>query len=423
MNKIVIAVVVLLAAAAGAAPMLVGQQAEGAVRSLTQEIDNDTLFWKVEIQSYERGYLGSDLVHRFQPVGADTDGEVPVFVLKTHLDHGPFAGGLNAAKGRSTLSLEGGGPASIQVPGEILTTVGFDQSLVSHFKLDDYSWPVPDADGKATWRNVDVTLETDGALSEVHVHGSLGTVALEAEDGSMTYGPMDIVADQARSEFGFWTGSGKVTVNAIDVLAPMQGVAFSVKGFEIESRSAVDDGLVSSISIMKVPTIELPGFEPIALDISITFDRLDAAATGRLVKMIQEAANDDPAAMSNGALMTEAFAMIRPGPRFSVDPFTIALGDEKAEMDIKLALPPEAERMSPGPETLPLDLMADANLRLPSGMVQIMAQVQPQVAMGVQQLLAMGMLNQQGDDYVLAAQYRAGSLTVNGAPVPLPFLP
>ncbi len=60
---------------------------------------------------------------------------------------------------------------------------------------------------------------------------------------------------------------------------------------------------------------------------------------------------------------------------------------------------------------------ATIDLSIPEPLVEMLLQVQPGAAMAI----GGGYLVKSGDAYVLAAEMKKGLLTVNGAPIPIPF--
>ena len=64
-----------------------------------------------------------------------------------------------------------------------------------------------------------------------------------------------------------------------------------------------------------------------------------------------------------------------------------------------------------------LAMTANADVRMPVELFEFMQLMNPQAG----SLLAMGLLQREGDDYVLNAEYAQGLLNVNGAPMPIPM--
>jgi hypothetical protein len=60
---------------------------------------------------------------------------------------------------------------------------------------------------------------------------------------------------------------------------------------------------------------------------------------------------------------------------------------------------------------------ATIDLSIPEPLIEMLLDVQPGAAMAI----AGGYLVKSGDAYVLAAEMKKGLLTVNGAPIPIPF--
>ena len=77
--------------------------------------------------------------------------------------------------------------------------------------------------------------------------------------------------------------------------------------------------------------------------------------------------------------------------------------------------------MSPSPAALELshahELVASLDIKVPEELVNMATQMNPQAGM----VVGMGYLKKNGDIYEMSAAYKQGLLTINGAPVPIPF--
>ncbi len=64
-----------------------------------------------------------------------------------------------------------------------------------------------------------------------------------------------------------------------------------------------------------------------------------------------------------------------------------------------------------------LAMTASATVRMPAALFEFLKTMNPQA----NALVAMGILQRDGDDYVMNAEYAQGLLNVNGAPLPIPM--
>ena len=86
-------------------------------------------------------------------------------------------------------------------------------------------------------------------------------------------------------------------------------------------------------------------------------------------------------------------------------------------MALEISIP---ESESGGPvnwSSVLLQMSGTLDLRIPASIYQMAAMFSPEAG----QMIAMGILVQDGEDYVMSAEYAQGLLNVNGAPMPIPL--
>ena len=435
MKAILIIIVLVLAGIVGVAPGYVGQRTETEIRDGLPRLFIESPVYDVELASYDRQWFGADVEHRmtlhdaalkdaFQTITGKASDAPPQFVMISRVTHGPIAGGFNLAKIESRFSVEYGGDVVFELPEPFVTTFDYGADSTTRFQLEQHTWPI-EADGtEITWTNADLTVATADQFDVVTTSGTLGTVVVDASDGSASMGPVNVQGTQQFTEYGFWVGNVGIVFEAMNMQSPADGLDVSVGPTTIDINASVADELLATGGSFRIESIEIPQFATFNADLGLKIENLYAPAYMDLMTAVQRmnTVSDEeeipPEVLDE--LLAAASPLISRGPSITYDPVDITIGDHTAAMSFSLQIPPEDERSSPALESLPLDMTVDMDLRLPSGFVETVSAIQPAFSLGVQQLLAQGLLVQDGSDYVMDAEYRAAALTVNGQAIPLP---
>ena len=113
----------------------------------------------------------------------------------------------------------------------------------------------------------------------------------------------------------------------------------------------------------------------------------------------------------------ELQAMMTAGMEFRFDQLDITLPQGTVQTSIVLDV---AETDASGDFSWPAVLLAttaNIDLRVPAELFDLATMMNPQAG----SLIAMGILQQEGEDYVMKAEYAQGLVSVNGAPMPIPI--
>ena len=151
-------------------------------------------------------------------------------------------------------------------------------------------------------------------------------------------------------------------------------------------------------------------------NLEMAMEGWDAAAFGRVVEAL-EAAQSNPDPMMAFAMMERDFAdLVARGLSFRIDRFDVSLPQGTLLSKIEVMVP-ESDPNNFVWTSVLLEMEAAADITIPSGLFDMVTAMNPDAQMAV----AMGVLRQEGDNYVMEAQYKQGLLTVNGAPMPIPL--
>jgi uncharacterized protein YdgA (DUF945 family) len=152
----------------------------------------------------------------------------------------------------------------------------------------------------------------------------------------------------------------------------------------------------------------------------MTMQDIDAAAINRIAEALEEAqsAMDPDAALANiypeieGDLQT----LVQRGFSLAVDRLDISLPQGVVASKLSINVPEsDADRFDWG--SVLLNMSANLDLRVPAEVYQMAAMMSPEAG----SLVSMGFLKQEGDEFVMQAEYAQGLVNVNGAPMPLPI--
>ncbi len=434
MKKSVIVVILALVVILLLSPGIVGRIAEQTVdENVNRAADqSDTLM--VTSSGFERGWFSSEGEHRIElseggirdtltaAAGLPDDTDLPVLIVKTHIDHGlipvtsmgrdegSLAPGLGSAV--STLSIEMQDGGSVDVPGTIFSRVALDGDLESRYVLEAGT---ADVDSNAvTWQAVSIELVADATGASYSIDGE--ALGVEAVDGAdrLTLGPMEFAGEFAPSAYGFMTGNMTMSMESVVVDTNGNKVA-NVLGLSGSGSTEIDDDRAIGDLAIHFDTFTVPNYGDVALTTAVS-SNLDAAALGQLARTADRlSAGTDPMD-AQAAMLEDLQAMVAAGFKIDVSQLDITVPMGGVRTVIHLSAPP-VDAASFEWTSLLLNLKASMDVRVSSELVEFATSMDPKAGM----MLAGGYLRRDGEDYVMEARMEKGLLTINGAPMPLPI--
>jgi uncharacterized protein YdgA (DUF945 family) len=433
-KKGIVIVLVLLAAVILVSPAIVGRFAEKSMDENLNWAAQESGSVRVTSEEFDRGWFSSEGQHRIQI----TDGElltamqqmgiagaaddVPVLLVNTKLDHGlipvssmgreqgSLAPGLGSAV--STLAIETPDGEIVDLPGEIYSKVGLAGELHSNYVLGPGSRT--EGDTTASWGSTDIDVKTDPKSGEAAFRGRIGDISIDMASEGVSIGGITFEGEQQPTEFGFSTGDIEFEVNDFVVTAPGAPGQMSMA---VKADTRLDGDDVGVAATMNMTMGDLPQLGDMSLDMDLSLDGADAEALGR----IQQAADSmgpsgqDPMALY-GAIEGDLKQLFASGFELNFNRFDIAVpqGTVTSKMLFSFA---ESDAASFEWTSLLLNTEASIDISVPEAIMQMAASANPNVGMAI----GGGYLVKDGDAYVLKAEMKKGLLTVNGAPIPLPF--
>lgn len=431
MKRWLVVVLVILALLVLIAPGIVGRIAERNISENIEWAETEAVGVTIETEQFERGWFTSEGRHRvvfeggrFAEVSeayqdATGNNELPSLVIDTTLAHGPLPGGSlspGIANTVSTFHVDPGNGELIEIPGQLTSNVGLDGSSDSHLLLEPSSYTVEGVE--LEWQGTDLDINSNPGTGVVLVDGEIKSFGLTADGTTVSVGPIAITADQVRSGFGYNIGTVEMQMGAINVQDDASGV--SIASMTLTADSRIDDARLTVDSGFEMSGMTIPAFGEIDFGMDIDLNSMDAAAVGAISDALQEAqsAADPEAALAavysdiEGDIQT----LFSRGFSIYVGKLDISLPQGVVattfEMDV-----PESGAASFDWGTIILNTTATLNMRIPAAIYEMAAMMNAQAG----SLVAMGILKQDGDDYVIEAEYAQGLFNVNGAPMPIPI--
>lgn len=415
----------------------------GLVGRLAEESMDENLKWAatesqdvtITSQGFERGWFSSAGQHRIELRNGDVrdvllvlagdngfDG-LPALVIDTRIDHGlvpvtsmarekgSLLPGLGSAVSTMRLEFENGD--TVDIPGTIYSEVGLTGELQSNLILEPGTFS--DGDETAQWGAIDVLITTSPSTNVVGFKGALDELAFVSPYNEVTIGPLHFEGDQQRTRFGPYVGDASFTIDEITM--PSSWGQDSMGPISFTSTASIDDDALSGRTTVLLDDLPFGDFGRARIHIDISADNIDAEALGNLTRALDElndnASNDEVRL----ALEDDLKQLLAAGFELHVVQLDIALqpGTVSATLNVEVD--------DTDPDTFVwtsalLALDATLDLSVPAELMDYAISLDPQVGAAV----GMGFLRRNQDVYEMEAAFSDGLLTINGAPMPVPWL-
>lgn len=435
MKKGVIGVLILLAVVVLISPAIVGRMAEKSMDENLNWAAQEAGDVRVTSENFTRGWFSSEGQHRVEikdgellaaiqamagPVRAD---DLPILVINTKLDHGlipvssmgrekgSLAPGLGSAVSTMTVELPDGD--TFEVPGTIYSKVGLGGELLSNYVLQ----PGSHADGEATatWGTTNIEIKTNPKSGEASFSGLINSLSVADGTESLSLGNLTFEGDQRPSKYG--VAEGDITFELSDLEIYVAGN--SAGGFEkmsLEASTRLDGDEVNADASMSMAMTGLPQFGEMTFDLVFELSGADAEALGRMQASLEDmGASPDPM-MAYAAVQDDLSQLFAAGFEMNFQQFDMTLPQGTITSKMLFSFD-EEDPATFAWTSLLLNTEASIDLSIPEALVDMLVQMEPNAAMAI----GGGYLVKRGDVYELEARMKQGLLTVNGAPIPIPF--
>ena len=434
MKKGFVALLIGLAIIILLSPGIVGRLAE---QSMDENLDwaaTESQEVVVTSQGFDRGWFSSAGQHRvelrdgelrsaFLAIIGDTDSaDLPVLIIDTRLDHGlvPLSsmsrdkGSLMPGLGSaiSTLRLEFESGDQIDVPGTIYSEVGLTGNLSSNYVLGTGSF---DLHGEtANWGDTDILITTNPGNSNVDFGGSMEYLSLTSSLNNVHVGEVEFSGKRRPTKFGFAVADVDIDVKSIAVRG--QGVPATFGPFSLSTTTDVDGERISMESKLRLENTPFADLGTAAISVDVKLTDVDGVAAGNIADAFREMQGGGSEDDFMFVVEDDLQRLLAAGFEVHFDRLDVSLPQGPVTSNIHISVDESDANGFVWTSAL-LALNANIELSVPVELFDLVAAGNPQLH-GV---VGLGYLRKNGDFYETEAKFDKGLLTVNGAPMPLPF--
>lgn len=430
MKKSIVAGLIVLALIVLVSPGIVGHLAERSVDSQVEWAADENRELDITATDFERGWFRSAGRHRVAfaatppgrelrgLLGIDEDGAGPALLIETELDHGivPVTslgreqGSLMPGLGRaeSRLFYEAPDGSVTPLPGVVYTNISLTGTVSSHYSADAGSA------GNVGWGAADLKVESDARAHRLKIDGRLDAFEFQSGDDRLGAGELYLVGDMVQTPYGFYVGDVDLSVASLS--RSVSGEELNFGPLKLKTDSELEEGQVDSNFSLDLLLLDLPEVGSVAWAMRGSLRDLDAAALGRVVRGMEALRDEVDPGLVFEAVESDLQALLASG--FSADIEQLDVTLPQGTVATELAIDVSASESDPFVWTgLLLSTEARANVQVPKPLFEHLVSLNP----NARSVVALGFFVPNGDQYELAAEYKQGLLTINGAPMPIPF--
>ena len=435
MKKGFVILLLALAVIVLVSPGLVGRLAE---ESMDENLDwaaTESQDLTITSQGFKRGWFSSEGQHRVELRDGDVrdallmlagdsglDG-LPALVIDTRIDHGlvpvtsmarekgTLLPGLGSAV--STLQLEFENGETIDIPGTIYSEVGLTGELQSNLILEPGTFS--DGDETALWGNVDVLITTSPSTNIIGFKGDVDELAFVSPYSEVTIGPLRFRGAQQRTRHGFSVGDATFTIDRITM--PSSWGQDSMGPISFTSVASIEDDALSGRTTVQLNDLPFGDLGRARIDMDISVDDIDAEAIGNISRTFDEFGSYSTEEEMRMAFEDDVMRLLAAGFELHVVQMDITLqpGTVSATLNVEVD-DTDPDKFVWTSALLALDATLD--LSVPAELMDYAISLDPRVGAAV----GMGFLRKNQDVYEMEAAFKDGLLTINGAPMPVPWL-
>jgi uncharacterized protein YdgA (DUF945 family) len=429
-KKSIVAGLVVLALIVLVSPGIVGHLAERSVDSQVEWAADENRELEITATGFERGWFRSAGRHRVEfaatPAGRelrelfgfDEGGAGPALIIETELDHGLLPvtsmgreqGSLMPGLGRAASRLYHEAPdgSVTALPGIVYTNIGLSGAVASRYAADAGSA------GNIEWGAANVHVDSNARTHRLRIDGGLASFEFRSGDDRLSAGELRFVGDLIETPYDFYVGS--VDVSLASVSRGVNGEELNFGPMKLTSDSTLEEGQVDNDFSIEMLIPDLPALGSVGWQMRGSLVGLDAAALGRVVEDMEAVRDEPDPALVFDAIESDLQDLLASG--FSADIEQLDVSLPEGTVAATLAIDIGETESDPFVWTgLMLSTELRANVQIPKPLFGHIVSLNPDA----NSLLALGFLVSRGDFYELAAEYKQGLLTVNGAPMPIPF--
>ena len=436
MKKGVVGVLILLALVVLVSPAIVGRLAEKSMDENLNWAAQESGEVRVTSENFTRGWFSSEGTHRVELQDGDLKStimalagpvasadELPVLIINTKLDHGlipvssmsreqgSLAPGLGSAVSTLQLELENG--ETLDIPGTIYSKVGLAGELLSNYVLEAGSHAEDGA--TALWGATDIEVKTDPKNGTATFHGTVSSVSVDDGTEKVSLGSLTFAGAQAPTEYGIAVGD--VSFELADLGVSVGGNdAGGLRSMSVKATTELDGADVNADATVNMVMQGLPQFGEMSFDMEFGLAGADAELLGRVQRALERMGTSQDPMMAYAAAEGDLLELFASGFEMNFEQFNVTVPQGTITSKMLFSFK-EKDPAGFAWTSLLMTTEATIDLSIPEPIVEMLLQLQPAAAMAI----GGGYLVKSGDAYILAAEMKKGLLTVNGAPIPIPF--
>jgi uncharacterized protein YdgA (DUF945 family) len=439
MKRWLVVLLIVLALIVLVSPGIVGRLAEKNIEDSITWTETESPGLTITTETFQRGWFTSEGRYRVVLEGgqfreasgryaaATGNTELPSLIIDTRLDHGLLPvtslgrdeGSLSPglASTVSSFHVDPGNGAPFEVPGALYSNVGLSGASDSHLLLEPGAF---EHDGASVqWQGTDLIIRADPAARGRAVEGIIKAASLKADGMDAGFESLTITADQSATVYGFNIGSADIALKDLTFGSGNDGVSMARMG--IRANSKIEDERVSGQSTFTVSKLTSPTGDVIDVDFQVSIADFDAQSLGMISAALKEAqgAADPEVAMANiyPSIESDLQTLLRRGMEFNIDQLKVSLPQGLVVPTVAIDVEEMAADEAFSWPAILLNMTAAIDVRMPVELFDLLAMMSPEA----NTLVAMGVLQKNGTDYVMEADYAKGLINVNGAPMPIPI--
>jgi uncharacterized protein YdgA (DUF945 family) len=386
-------------------PLVVGQIAERVFQNNIGNIENQLVTAKV--LNYDRGYLSSHVQTEIQV----TD---PGLKAQMQNDDLPTSWILNSDVKHGFFSIDAITQLDNQLDGPLKIVTQTQLNGNTHFEIDSQ---VTHYQG-TTWSMTSTPMSLSGDVT------TLGEIDYRLDIPSVQFSHADLQISlnnlysngQGKKEKGFWIGSQTLQVDKM-VMSDDSGLGdFTLENVGYQNTSSMDADRARYDTRQQFNIAKISAQDGVVEHLNVIFSmgQLDVDSLAKIAEILEHYADITPADAQN---LQQAFdQLVAKGFSMALEQLDIGLTQGQIESNVDLKLPADMQ----GTPQDPMEVVKKLTGHVESQVPKAVADAFPVLRQGVDELVTMKMMRENGDAYQMKATVQDGDLVFeSGKKVPL----
>lgn len=391
-------------------PLAVGHIGQKVIEDSVANLDNKVI--DAEIVSYQRHYLSSTVQTRYtisdavlaEQLAAD---DIPTeLIVDSEVSHGLLS--LSADSVISNLP---------ELPLLLHTNTQLNGNTDFILSMDSWSYQSAEQDNVIISASASQASGRITVLGEFSLDSQLPSLQVDFGNGQQATLNDFSVTVNSKKELGFWFGEQKLSMGSLDILdhnriseLTVESAQYSFRSDYLKQQDRIN--LQQTLSIDNIAYPAGPGMQNLHVNFAMKhLDRESFEGFANLNSSGLAAQNIDVNQVV--PLINKLFSR---GFELSLENADFDIQGEQFRSNIRLAIPEGTENVAQNPDSVIPAITGDINASVTAGM----AQVNPVIAMAMDELVVMELVTQDDAGYKLNAKIEQGEvLFTNGQTLPL----